>query len=209
MPKKHIVQDGDCLASIAYANGFAIDTVWNDSANATLKEMRSTPFQLVPGDEVTIPDLVPKLVPCETAKRHVFRRKNVPEIMKIQLQDKLKQPRANLSYVLMLDGVRIEGTTDAEGKLQQSISPAIRSAQLIISETEVYELATGYLLPVTEPGGVAARLAALGFLTSEEDGDDAILLADAMKSFQSAEQLTVSGLADDATRAKLVERYGS
>lgn len=209
MPLKHIVREGDCLASIAYANGFAIDTIWNHSSNDALRQLRTSPFQLVPGDEVTIPDRVPKVLPRKTGKCHVFRRRNVPEMVTIRLYDAEKRPRADLPYVLVIEGKRFEGTTDAEGRVQHGILPSLPSAQLIIGDDEIYELATGFLLPESEDGGVSARLAALGYLFSDEDGQDPVLLADALRSFQTDEQLTASGAIDDATRAKLKERYGS
>jgi hypothetical protein len=209
MPIKYTAVPGDCLAAIAYANGFAIDTIWDDDANAALRKVRDTPFQLVPGDEVTIPDRVPKEVGCATGKRYTFRRRNVPEQLKIQLFDADKKPRANLAYVLIVDGVRSEGTTDGDGRIQQGILPSARSAMLTLGASEVYELDTGYLLPDTEEGGARARLAALGYLVAEEDGEDPAILADALRAFQTDETLTVTGQIDDDTRSRLRQRYGS
>ena len=53
----HTVQQGEHLPALAERYGFqTIDPIWNDPANAELKQLRKNPMVLMPGDEVTIPD---------------------------------------------------------------------------------------------------------------------------------------------------------
>jgi LysM repeat protein len=50
----HVVVPGDYLTAIAYAAGVTVDDIWNDPANAQLKELRSNPEMLAPGDVVYV-----------------------------------------------------------------------------------------------------------------------------------------------------------
>lgn len=86
MPTKHKVKDGDCIASIAFENGFFWRTVWEDSGNAALKRKRKSPFQLMPGDEVQVPDLRHKEESRASDQRHRFKLKGVPAVLIIAIR---------------------------------------------------------------------------------------------------------------------------
>lgn len=205
MPKKHIVRAGDCIASIAHAHGFAPDTLWNHTLNDALRKTRPAGNQLVPGDAVLVPDLRGKTEPGATDRCHCFRRVGVPERLRLQLMD-VTGPRANIAYVLEIDGGRIEGTTDGEGCLAQPISPAVMRGTLTVGD-EVYVLQLGHLQPVSTEAGVRARLHNLGFLPDEGAASDA--LTRAIGCFQAHNQLTVTQDLDQPTRARLEEAHGS
>lgn len=89
MPKVHRVRSGDCVSSIAFANGLFWETIWNDPANASLKDERGDPNVLREGDEVTVPDLRIVDVSAGTEQVHRFRLKGVPA----QLQLRVMRPR--------------------------------------------------------------------------------------------------------------------
>lgn len=86
MPTKHKVKAGDCIASIAFENGFFWRTVWEDSGNAALKRKRKSPFQLLPDDEVQVPDLRRKEESRASDKRHRFKLKGVPAVLIIAIR---------------------------------------------------------------------------------------------------------------------------
>lgn len=85
----HVVQQGECVNSIAYRHGFAWETVWKDPQNAGLRRKRQIPGVLSPGDEIFIPELRSREESCATEKRHRFKVKGVPAKLRLRL---MKEP---------------------------------------------------------------------------------------------------------------------
>ena len=206
------VEPGDCISSIAFEYGFHPDTVWLHEENAKLREKREDPNVLLPEEDVVfVPERRVKEVQRATGQRHRFRRKGVPELLRLRLLDKRDKPRVGLSYVLLIDGeVERRGVTDGEGKLVQPIPPNARMALLTLVGTgdppEEYELLLGHLHPVDTAMGVCSRLRNLGFLregdnNTEEARDEELWLA--LIAFQKAHGLEQTGEIDDATREML------
>jgi hypothetical protein len=208
MPTKYVVEPGDCIASIAFANGFFPDTIWNHPDNAELKTKRKDPQVLLEGDEVTIPDKQIQQTDGATEQRHRFRLKGVPKVIKIQLIDN-SHPVANLGLDIFIDGIHSRATTDGQGWVKHPIPPDAKEAMLRYDNGMEYELDLGHMDPVDEVSGVQKRLWNLGHYTGEIDG----LLNDqtvgALKQFQNGHQLTVTGEADDPTKSKLKELTGA
>ena len=76
MATEHIVEQGDCFSSIAKEYGFLEETLWNHPANAALKEKRTNPNVLLPGDIITIPDRVSGEERTSTERKHVYKNKS-------------------------------------------------------------------------------------------------------------------------------------
>ncbi|HEX8408288.1 MAG TPA: peptidoglycan-binding protein [Thermoanaerobaculia bacterium] len=207
-----VVRSGDTVLSIATAAGLLPETVWNDPANAALKEARKDGEVLLPGDRLTVMNVRPKKVGCATGKRHVFRRKLVPATITFYVQDEEGAPFAAKRYELAIGATKLSGTTGDDGKIEAAIEPAIREGVLRVWLEEpalpnpwTLELRLGELVPVAHTIGVQQRLSNLGFYSGEFDvqlDDDTHA---AVAAFQSASGLTVSGEIDPATRDKLVE----
>jgi hypothetical protein len=81
----YIVKQGDSIASIAYNRDLFWETIWEHPKNAKLKEQRGNPNILKPGDRVFVPEKEAKPESCTTDQRHRFRRKGVPEKLKIRI----------------------------------------------------------------------------------------------------------------------------
>jgi N-acetylmuramoyl-L-alanine amidase len=208
MPSKTVrVRKGDSIPSLAHQNGHFWETVWNDGANAELRQKRPSPNQLAPGDEVTIPELQKKTESGATEQRHRFKRKGVPSKLRLQLKT-LGEPRKNEKYVLELDGELIEGTTDGEGKIEHPIRPDSKGGRLLLSEgAEEIPVKVGHLDPVEVLSGVIQRLNNLGYEAGHAAQKMVPKLAKALSEFQEAHKLDVTGEPDDKTKAKLLELH--
>ncbi len=206
--KKHTVEQGECIGSIAHEYGLAPMKVWQDPANAALRKKRRSPSALMPGDIVSIPDKRPKQAEGATEQRHRFVRKGVPsKIRLLILQD--DRPRANLGYSLTVDHRTYRGRTDEDGRLEQAIAPNARRGKLVLETGEQYELDLGHIDPVDEMTGIQARLANLGYYAGEIDGVFGPSTREALERFQERHGLKKTGEPDAATLEKLAQEHDS
>lgn len=206
----YVVNQGDCIESIAYGKGFFWETLWNDSNNAELKKARKDPFVLLPGDQLHIPELRKRFEDGPTEQRHRFRRKGMPAKFRIVLLEE-DQPRANIPYILNIDGDITKGTTDGEGKIERSIPPNARRGKLTVGEgakQQEYVLNLGWTDPIDEVTGLQSRLANLGFYDGPVNGELSPATYSALRLFQEKNDLEPTGEADEATREKLKEAHG-
>src|SRR5258707_1254302 len=97
------VREGECLSSIAFEHGHFWSVLWDHPDNAALREKRGNPHVLQPGDRVVVPDLRQKEAPAATDQTHTFRRKGVPEKLRIRFGT-VEHPRAGIPYTLTIDG---------------------------------------------------------------------------------------------------------
>jgi hypothetical protein len=172
MSIRYRVQQGDCIASIAWAHRFAPETIWEDPGNAELRRRRPDPNVLSPGDVVVIPAREPKEVTRATGQSHHFRLKGVPAYLRLRLL-MAYEPRARERYRLeVIGGPVFEGETDDDGCISHPIPPDARVAYLYLNDgTEEYQLDIGSLDPPGEVTGLQARLKALGHYHGEVNGE--------------------------------------
>ena len=203
MPTNYVVEEGDSITSIADQYGFFVDTIWNDPANAALKQRRKSMDVLMPGDLVVIPDKTPKVEQRSTDKRHVFKLKGVPAVFRLQVFDG-EVPRANQQYVLTIDGHIFQGTTDEQGVLEATVPPSAQQGDLRIGPDQFHlRIRLGTLDPGDEIAGVQKRLNNLGFSCGDPDGEWNDETKDSLKRFQRRFDLPLTGEMDDATRTQL------
>src|SRR5258705_2180009 len=204
MPKQR-VGEGESTSSLAKKNGFFWRTIWEHGENAELKAKRRDPNVLFADDEIFLPEKKTKHVSKPTNQKHKFKRKGEPCKLKVQLM-KAGKPRKNEKYVLNIDGTPINGSTDGEGIFEHFIPGDALVAQLILrSGQEVIPLRLGDLDPCDQPSGLQQRLNNLGFECGSEDGEIGDDTKEAIKKFQAAYELKVTGEADDVTKNKLKE----
>lgn len=210
MPINHTVRAGDCISSIAFQHGFFPDTIWNHADNSGLKTQRKDPNVLRPGDAVVVPEKVKKQIDKPDAAKHRFKRKGVPDVLRLQVLDEKGRGLANREYTLDIDGQQIKGTTDGDGVVEQPVPPNARSGKLTLADWPVeYTLNLGHLSPADTPDGAKMRLANLGYDVGSTDGDFDEKSTLALERFQGEQALQVSGGLDDATIDKLKEVHGS
>ncbi len=87
MPEDYVIQQGDCLHSIAVSRGLLWQTIWDHPNNSELKALRKDPNILKEGDKLFIPDLEIRQESRGTDQKHVFTRKGVPAILKLRILD--------------------------------------------------------------------------------------------------------------------------
>ena len=207
--KDHTVKHGDCLTSIAEENGFFWETLWEHPKNAALKEKRKDPTVLLSGDKVHVPDKREKTESRGTGARYKFRLKNVPIIITIRLVDDDGNPRTDLAYTITVEGKETKGNTGSDGVVTVVAMPSAKVGKLKIDNSdEEYSLQLGHLDPVTEPSGVQARLKGLGYLKGDVADSMTPEAKEALQQYQEDKGLEVTGEADEATQASLVETYG-
>ena len=212
MAKEHKVRQGECVSSISYDYGFFPDTLWSDSANKKLRDKRKNPNVLLQGDVVIIPDKRTKDISCDTEQTHRFRRKGVPENLKVIIEDEHDEPRRNQPYVLTIDGINFRGSTNEKGYLEQIIPPNAKEGRLIIGEgpeAEEYLLNLGFLDSIDEITGIQQRLINLGFGPLVINGQIDNATIDAIETFQSKNKIDVTGKPDETTKKKLLDIHGS
>lgn len=206
---EYIVRQGDCFSSIAFQFGFSVDKIWQHAENSNLHLRRESPNVLMPGDRVCIPEKDEGEEACQTGQHHRFRRRGVPSRLRVRLLVN-GEPRANVDYVLEIDGVSRVGKTDREGWLDEGISPAAREGILLLGpEEEEIRLALGYLDPRDEISGLQARLNNLGFYYGASDGEAGPHTEAALRAFQREHGLEETGQADGATRSRMRDVHHS
>jgi Putative peptidoglycan binding domain len=203
MPINYTVQQGDCISSIAFQFGFFPDTIWQNPANADLKQLRKDPNILFAGDVVVVPDKILREECCATDASHKFVMKGVPAVFRLQVFDGTT-PCASRKFRLVIDGKVFEGVTDSHGVLVVDISPDAKKGHLTIGSS-VYVLDLGTIDPITEISGVQARLNNIGYDCGPPDGRPSDRLRRILRMFQSQFGLQRTGEPDDATIKKLEE----
>jgi N-acetylmuramoyl-L-alanine amidase len=210
MPISHTVQQGEHISRIAAKYGFLdYHTIWDDPSNAALKKRRVNPNVLHPGDQLQIPDKMPKTAPGETALRHTFKLRRTPLKLRLVLRDFDNEPVANTPCELEIEGTKHQLKTNGDGLIEKDVAATAETGRLIVPSLDVeVAIQIGHLDPPEEETGWLARLMNLGYgddrlgTTSAED-----LLSD-VEEFQCDYKLKVTGILDDATKAELKKIHG-
>jgi hypothetical protein len=204
---------GDCMSSISQHFGFSWQTLWDLKDNAALRAQRQHPNVLMPGDEVFIPDKRLREESCVTTQSHLFRLKGVPCRLNVVFLDERSNPRAGLRYTVVVDGTSSKGVTSPEGLLTTLVPPDADLANITIvnedGEQESYQMRLAYLNPVSDNSGVEDRLKNLGYFKGGLTGGLNDESKAALKRFQKANGLPVTGEPDPETKDALLARHGS
>jgi N-acetylmuramoyl-L-alanine amidase len=209
----HVVRQGECLASIAHANGFAKPMdIWNAPQNAALREKRHDDSNvLFPGDVLWIPEKTAKSVDKPTGASHAFKAKVVKRQVRIVIHDAKDQPVSGAAWTLVAGGSTLTGKTDGQGAVEATVAATTERAKLTVGKTS-WDLAIGHLDPVLHTpddglSGIQARLKNLGYLIEYEVGQLCAKTEDAIRRFQEGHELPASGKPDTPTKEKIVAAH--
>lgn len=206
----HTIQQGEHISRIATQYGFRdYHTIWNDGANAELKEKRLNPNVLLPGDVLEIPDKQVKKVSRPTTKLHKFTLAKAPLKLRLVLRDFDNEPVVDTDCELAIEGTTFKLRTDGDGLIEQDVEPTAESGRLIVPSMDVdVPIKIGHLDPHDEETGWLGRLINLGYADDVLGTSSAEDLQSDIEEFQCDHKLKVTGILDDATKAKLKEAHG-
>lgn len=203
----YVIGEGESLASVAEASGFFELTLWQLPENAELRSRRKWPNVLAEGDSVVIPELRRKQAAASTDARHVYRRRGIPAVYRLRLL-RAGKPVAGAEYTLTIGDRENPGVTDDNGCLKEFIPPGAKEGILRVpSIAMIARVNFGQMDPIDGKSGVEKRLINLGYLTAEASPVSESRLADALRAFQAALQLPVTGECDDSTRSVLEKAH--
>jgi hypothetical protein len=211
--KTHIVQPGECMASIAAQYGLADAMhLYQHPSNAGLRSVRAKPDILHPGDRVTIPDLKLKhvTVPVDATHRFVMRRPKKKVQIKLLRSD--GQAFATGPFELRFNDSCVTGTIAGDGLLQATIPVDVFEAELVIGKW-TRKILIGHLNPMQSApdGGVSgaqARLSNLGYDAGAADGVLGPKSRNALWHFQSDNGLEAIGELNSDTISALELAHG-
>ena len=133
----------------------------------------------------------------------------------IVLQDHKGEPLGNTKYLIEAKNRKIEGVTDAAGLVEIKLPEGMGEIFITFwpdpadeTETLTIALALGKLKPATDDEGIQQRLANLGVLQGNIDGDIGPLTQQSIKALQFSQQLTLSGTIDGETQSWLKDNEG-
>jgi N-acetylmuramoyl-L-alanine amidase len=204
---QHLVNQGECIASIADMSRTTWERIWDHPNNAGLRARRKNPGILYPGDLVFVPQS-DTVFGVQTGASHTFTVHREKVQISLRLLDR-GEPIAGAAYELAVDGEPYPpGSTDGDGTLKALVPRGAQQATVTFTALDrVIVMKLGVLDPVTETTGLKARLKQLGYYEGDVDTliDDPTRLA--LWGFQMQHGLDATGEPDDATRAALEEAY--
>lgn len=207
MPREIQIRQGETIAKIADAEGMTVEKIWHDAANSQLRSKYDNSDILMPGETLTIPDKTEKQESAASDSRHRFKKLIGFSLLKVQLMED-EEPRANIDYILKVDGIRYEGSTDGDGILEQKIPNDANKGTIFIGETEEIPLKIGVMDPIDECSGIQKRLGNLGYDCGKFTVEMNEATAAALRGFQGDNDLDVTGEIDQPTKDKLLELHG-
>ena len=208
MSIEHIVQDGECLSTIAEQYGFTSwRTIYDAPENLNFRKKRPNPNVIYPGDVLMIPDREQRTdynKPIDT--RHVYKARRERWVFRIEMKDDEGNGVEGEPYIFDIAGeVPIKGNSGEGGLIEIEVPGHLRQARLKFLG-EWFDVKIGTLDPVSRTKGIQERLNNLGFKAGPVDGIVGPKTRRAVYAFQlSQPSLKATGLIDDETRRQLLK----
>jgi hypothetical protein len=193
--------------------------VWNDPANADLRQQRGDPHVLAPLDILKIPETEPIWHSLTTGTTNEFTASTPPLLHgRVQCFGLDGQPIAGATFTVLDVSPPTQGTTTDDGTAEFSFPSDVSTVRLEFADLKLVLLAhVAHLDPITTPSGVQQRLEGLRIIPPlpiipDEDFRD--MLAEyaviaGLQRFQRQQGIEPTGELDDATLQALVKAYGA
>lgn len=186
--------------------------MWDDPANAGLRQLRANPNVLLPGDSVFIGDKQDRDEAADTGKRHTYFTIAPSLKLRIVVKDRFDVPLGGELGTLDVDGDARPVTTAGDGLIERAIAVDAKGGELYIVGAALV-VGIGRLHPVDHPSGWLARLNNLGYQAGDVGNPAPGDVRSAVEEFQCDFGLPVVGLAADgtldaATRRALLSAHG-
>ena len=215
-PNDYIVQQGDYVSKLSAERGFSdYRTIWDHPQNQKLKQQRTTPNVLAPGDKLFIPDKEVRTEVRSTDAQHKFTLTGKPLKLRIVVKDVTDKPVSGKPCDLKVTGSPdvTPLSTDGTGMAQREINPDAAKGKLTLKDTGLpidldLDLLIGHLDPIDTITGGKGRLANLGYDPGEVNDEVTLKFKSAVEEFQCDHKLTVDGDYGKNTQAKLKQVYG-
>jgi hypothetical protein len=218
----YVIRAGDYLTAIAYARGIKPDDLWQDPANADLRNLRGNPEMLAPGDVLYVPAVERTWLPVTVGSTNPFVA-NPPKVeIHVILNDADGQPYAGKTVHLDPQVTDDDPATDGDGLLKVLVPVTLKVLTATVVDDDVsFRINIGNLDPHDVQSGTLARLRQLGYVGDEGrllamdrpylDGLDAgdTSLIRAVAAFQDENGSDVTGELDDDLCDKIRDGYGS
>lgn len=217
--KPYVVRKGEYLTKLGHTLGFDPDEVWAHDKNQKLRDRRSKEEQLEAGDVLWIPDEPRRRNPVVQGddNRYSAWVPRVPVRLVLKLDGNVL---ADEPYVIrgLPTGEEPEKKTGPDGVIALEVSVHVHELRVVLpARGDTIRVLVGDMDPIEEASGLRKRLRHLGYYSAPVaegaggvyEAHDAEALAAAIATFQKAHGLEPTGIADDATRDKLIEVHGS
>lgn len=211
--KQHTIAPGDWIGALAKRFGFEDPReLWEHSANASLRQSRTSPELLLVGDVINIPE-----PPSERGIRVLPGRRYVfvvqkPDLLRIRMTGvaALVHLHGPLAYTFKAGESLTEGVVEQEGQvLELPLVPSATTATLELEGLEPRTFDIGGLGPASSEQGAQTRLLNLGYgSASSAPGGRSPEDSGLFRCLQSIHGLKPTGILDDATVALIEGLYG-
>jgi hypothetical protein len=209
MAQSYTVKPGDHISSIAEEFQFRdYKNIWEDGGNAQLRQSRSNPDVLNPGDIINIPDKKKREEACATGRTHVFEARLIHPRLRIRFLDFDGEPRTDKDVDIEVESKVERVKTDGSGIATRHKIPRNAHQGKVLIETDGFKIGIGALDDVDTPKGQQARLMNLGYYRGSMDSVDEMEFRSAVEEFQCDREMKVTGVCDAETQAKLKSEHG-
>jgi len=216
-PNDYIVQQGDYVSKLAAQRGLSdYKTIWDHPQNQELKNLRTTPNVLAPGDKLYIPDLEVRTEARPTDAKHGFVLSGKPLKLRVVIHDMADKPVSGKPCDLKVTGSPDVSplNTDGTGMVEREIKPDAAGGTLKLKDDGLpidldVKLQIGNLDPLDTITGQKGRLNNLGYNAGVLNDEVTLQFRSAVEEFQCDQKLhPLDGDCGPKTQAKLKQAYG-